>query len=118
MSGIDRDKRACEAIDRIADGLKTLACIWLASQAEAQAVETSSRIVATPAQREEKRELTVMELAVAWGVSDRSIYEWKRKEGLPFKKVGRLLRFDWAEADQWAQRHREAFGKARLRVVK
>jgi excisionase family DNA binding protein len=66
----------------------------------------------------DKRELTVKELAAKWGVSRRSIYQWTYTLGLPFKKMGRLICFDLIEAEAWRTRHREAFGKARLRVVK
>jgi excisionase family DNA binding protein len=66
----------------------------------------------------DKRELSVKELAARWGVSTRSIYEWKTTKGLPYIPHGRCLRFDWVEVDAWSKRHRESFTRARLRVVK
>ena len=65
----------------------------------------------------DNRDLSVKELAARWGVSTRSIYEWKL-HGLPYKKVGRLLRFDPIKVDQWANGHQESFNKARFRVVR
>jgi excisionase family DNA binding protein len=106
---------AGEHAKRMIDHIVRAACLLLEDRASDQ-TETSARIVTETAPApSDKRELTVKELATRWGVSERSIYEWKTTGGLKFKKVGRLLRFDLAEADQWAQRHREAFGKARLR---
>jgi excisionase family DNA binding protein len=116
----DRCERGSNAIDRIADGLKILLGIWLDVQRDqgerAGAVEV--REIAPAPILSDKRELTVKELAARWGVSTRSIYEWTATGGLPFKKRGRLLRFDWIEVDQWEKRHRESFTRARLRVVK
>ncbi|HKQ90193.1 MAG TPA: helix-turn-helix domain-containing protein [Blastocatellia bacterium] len=128
ISQPDRDERA-QALKTIYDGLRMaldgayayqLSCLRLDDQANDQG-EASARIVkeiALAPMPNDKRELTVKELADIWGVSDRSVYKWKDEQGLPFKKHGRLLRFDWIEADQWAKRHRESFNKARLRVVK
>jgi excisionase family DNA binding protein len=91
---------------------------WLASrhdQANDQAAAVE--IVTTPAPIPiDRKELTAKELAALWGVSTRSIYEWKTTGGLPFKKRGRLLRFNWIEADQWGKQHRESFNKARARL--
>src|SRR5262245_9681156 len=113
LDAIDRRCNAkrdrIEAERDLAKGLFT----WLAShQAETSAIEKPPAPILS-----NKRELTVKDLADIWGVSDRSVYKWKDEQGLPFKKHGRLLRFDWIEAAQWAKRHRESFNKARLRVV-
>src|SRR5262245_28900647 len=123
----DRNDRA-QAISRKIDAFfeagrelaKELVITWFASL-ESHANETNSRIVAeiAPAPiQSDKRERSVKELAAIWGVSIRSIYKWKDEQGLPFKKRGRLLRFDPIKADQWEQGNRESFTKARLRVVK
>jgi excisionase family DNA binding protein len=120
----DRDKQM-QALKNVYDGLRmvldgaySLACLRIA-EANDQAVETSIVKEIAPAQMlSDKKELTALELAEHWDVSDRSIYQWKTTHGLPFKKVGRLLRFDLAEAEAWAKRHRESFTKARLRVVR
>lgn len=119
----DRNERGRKAIDRIADGVKELYAIWLEVQSDqaGDQAETSARI-----EREtrpgpaisDKRELSVKELAARWGVSPRSIYEWKTTKGLPYIPHGRCLRFDWSEVDAWSKRHRESFTRARLRVVK
>jgi excisionase family DNA binding protein len=108
-------ERRAEAQKAQIDSEANMLCLCAEILLNAQA-ETSTRIVKeiapTPS---DKRELTVKELAAIWRVSTRSIYEWKTTGGLPFKKHGRLLRFDWIEADRWAKQHREAFGKVRLR---
>ena len=94
-----------------------LACL----RHETKAAETrppvvSEREIATALS--DRRELSAKDLAAIWGVSPRSIYAWKTTGGLPYKKVGRLLRFDWIKADLWSKRHQESFTRARLRVVK
>jgi excisionase family DNA binding protein len=118
----NRQDKILSLIDHLFDIGRALAKEWTIIRLEHQAndqAEASARIAVTPAPvLSDKRELTVKELAAIWGVSTRSIYEWTTTGWLPFKKVGRLLRFDWIEADQWAKQHREAIGKARLRVVK
>jgi hypothetical protein len=82
--------------------------------------EASARIAVegeTPAPND-RQELTAQELADIWKVTYRAIIKWKDEKGLPYKKVGRLLRFDWLEADAWSKRNRESFTKTRLRVVR
>ncbi|GEM_PF-2365099 len=108
MSGIDRNKRACEAIDRIADGFKTLACIWLEAQAEAQAVETGSRIVTeiAPAQQG-ARLMTIKDLADYLQVTPRTIRGWINNQGLPTRYAGDDPRFDLAEVSEWTKRHQK-----------
>lgn len=123
---IARDNRQDKILSLI-DGLcdlgrdlaKEIAITWLASRDDQ--AETSARIVTETLPVpviSDNRELSVKELAERWGVSTRSIYEWKTTGGLKFKKVGRLIRFDPIEADLWAKRHQESFTRARLRVVK
>src|SRR5262245_28496669 len=119
FSAIDRlfdaERERIEAKRDLAKRLFT----WLESQASELVhgvpLDTETRTALIPIDR---RELTVKDLAKIWGVSTRSIYEWRLTGGLPFKKHGRLLRFDWIEADAWSKRHQEAFTKARLRVVR
>jgi hypothetical protein len=115
-------RAAGEDAKRMIDHIIRAACLLFADRDQAgelgdvdTSVETRPMLIPIPI---DKRELTVKDLAKIWGVSTRSIYEWRLTGGLPFKKHGRVLRFDWIEADQWAQRHRESFTKARLRVVK
>jgi excisionase family DNA binding protein len=120
MSG--RNDEILSLIDTFCDAgrdlAKAIAHAWLEAQAGDQA-ETSTRIVKEIAPPpSDKRELTVKELAARWGVSTRSIYEWKTTKGLPYIPHGRCLRFDWVEVDAWSKRHRESFTRARLRVVR
>ena len=113
-------RSAGEDAKRMIDHIIRAACLLFADRDQAgelggvnTSVETRAALIPI-----DRQELTVKDLAKVWGVSTRSIYEWRLTGGLPFKKHGRLLRFDWIEADQWAQRHRESFTKARLRVVR
>jgi hypothetical protein len=107
---------------RLTKSLIRAVCLILSDTLSDKQAETRAgavEIEKTPAPiPSDKRELTVKELAALWGVSTRSIYEWKLTHGLPYKKHGRLLRFDWIEANRWSERHRESFTRARLRVVK
>lgn len=45
--------------------------------------------------------ITKKELAKLWGVSERTIDLWKANHGLPFIKLGAVLRFDELEATIW-----------------
>ncbi|HEU0175102.1 MAG TPA: helix-turn-helix domain-containing protein [Blastocatellia bacterium] len=117
LDAIDRrcnaERERIEAERDLAKGLLT----WIASgDDQASASGRSATPIAPAPVMHDKRELTAKELADIWQVSDRSVYQWRLTGGLPFKKVGRLLRFDWIEADQWAKQHREAFNKARARL--
>jgi hypothetical protein len=113
-------RSAGEDAKRMIDHIIRAASLLFADQDQAGELGTVNTSVETmPAPIPiDRRELTVKDLAKIWGVSTRSIYEWRLTGGLPFKKHGRLLRFDWIEADRWARRHRESFTKARLRVVR
>src|SRR5262245_37973165 len=104
LDAIDRrcnaERERIEAERDLAKGLFT----WLASHQAGDQAEASGRSAAPIAPAPilpDKRELTVKELAAIWGVSERSIYQWKTTGGLPFKKRGRLLRFDPIKVDQW-----------------
>ena len=93
--------------------------ITLLEDHQANAETSSGKTESGPAQiKIGKRELTAQELADIWQVTYRAVIKWKDEQGLPYKKVGRLLRFDWLEADAWSKRNRESFNKARLRVVR
>jgi excisionase family DNA binding protein len=46
--------------------------------------------------------LTVKDLEKFFKVSRQTIYEW-RKQGMPFRKIGRSIRFDMAEVDAWVK---------------
>src|SRR6266542_3076624 len=110
-------RRAGEDAKRMIDHIIRAGCLLFADRdqaGEVGAVNTSLETMPAPIPID-RRELTVKDLAKIWGVSTRSIYEWRLSGGLPFKKHGRLLRFDWIEADAWSKRHQEAFTKARLR---
>ena len=49
----------------------------------------------------EKRFLNVEELAEYLGVKDKTIYSWVNQRKIPYVKVGRLLRFDSKETEEW-----------------
>ena len=115
-------------IDAFKDLVLALIVMWMetrSDQAKARDLAETSRksAEAAGATRQapilaDRRELTVKELAAVWKVSERSIYQWKDTHGLPYKRLGRQLRFDWAEVDAWSKLHRESLNNARLRVVK
>ena len=54
--------------------------------------------------------MTRREVAQYLGVSPLTIYGWTSKKVIPFRKVGRLLRFDKSEIDAWTK---ESFEKAK-----
>jgi excisionase family DNA binding protein len=45
--------------------------------------------------------LTVDELADLLGVSRQSVYRWRHSDGMPSHKIGRLVRFDVREVEEW-----------------
>src|SRR5262245_16041099 len=103
------DDRA-QALKAIYDGLRMaldgayqyqLASLALEQDQAVPPIEKTTR--ATGPIPIDRRELTVKDLAGLWQVSTRSIYQWKDTQGLPYKKRGRLLRFDWIEASRWRQ---------------
>ena len=48
------------------------------------------------------RLLTVTEAATFLAVRERTIYAWVRERRIPFRRAGRLLRFDRLELSNWA----------------
>ena len=52
----------------------------------------------------EHRLLKATEAAQILGVSILTIYGWTSSRKIPFRKVGRLLRFDQAELENWTRR--------------
>jgi excisionase family DNA binding protein len=121
MSRILHDEQLSAKLDTLFDVGRDFAQAWLShwlasrdDQAEASA-RIERKTASAPSDR---RELTVKDLAARWGVSERSIYQWRLTGGLPFKKRGRLLRFDPIKVDQWEKGRQELFTHARFRVVK
>lgn len=49
----------------------------------------------------EKRLVDVKELAVYMQVKANTLYSWVSQKQIPYKKVGRLVRFDVQEIDRW-----------------
>ena len=47
------------------------------------------------------RWLSVVEIAEHLGVKKDTIYKWVRTTDIPFHKVGRLVKFQIKEVDQW-----------------
>jgi predicted DNA-binding transcriptional regulator AlpA len=116
----DEIRAAGEDAKRMVDHIIRAACLLFADRdraGELGDVNTSVETSLVPIWID-KPELSVIELANRWGVSPRSIYQWRLTRGLPYRKIGRLLRFDWIEADAWSKRHHETFTKARLRIVR
>ena len=57
---------------------------------------------------DQDRWLSVEEIAVHLGIKKDTVYKWVAKKHMPAHKVGRLLKFDKAEIDEWVKS-----GKAR-----
>ena len=65
-----------------------------------------------------ERLLTVKEAATFLAVKKRTIYAWVQQRRIPFRRAGRLLRFDRVELDAWASAQAEnKSAKEFLRVV-
>ena len=47
--------------------------------------------------------LTTKQLSERFGVTGKTIYNW-RQEGMPFKKYGKLVRFDLKEVEVWLEK--------------
>ena len=62
-----------------------------------------------------KKLLTRKELADYLGVSEVTIYGWTSKKKIPFRKVGRLLRFDIDEIEAWTMAGHEVDIKSKKR---
>ena len=50
-----------------------------------------------------ERWLSVEEIAKHLGVKKDTIYKWVRTTNIPFHKVGRLVKFQIKEVDQWVK---------------
>ena len=50
--------------------------------------------------------ITVKDVMAIYKVSRATVQQWMKK-GLPYSKVGRLVRFDHAEVDAWIRGHKE-----------
>ncbi len=62
--------------------------------------------------------LNVSEAAALLAVKPRTIYAWVAERRIPYRKAGRLLRFDQTELLAWSEVQAEADQtKDRLRVV-
>lgn len=48
----------------------------------------------------------VEEVAAHLQVAEASIYRWVESKDFPAHRVGRLLRFNLSEVDEWVRRHR------------
>lgn len=97
-------KQSLDSVKQAIDCGVTAACLLLEDHQAGDQAKTSARIVTEIAPApilSGKKELSTQELADRWGGSTSSIYEWKTTGGLPFKKRGRLPRFDPIKVDQW-----------------
>ena len=52
----------------------------------------------------EKRYLAINELAEYLRVKTGTIYSWVSQKKIPYKKFGRLVRFDTKEIEEWTKR--------------
>ena len=50
-----------------------------------------------------ERWLSVVDIAEHLGVKKYTIYKWVRTTDIPFHKVGRLVKFQVKEVDQWVR---------------
>lgn len=57
-------------------------------------------------QREMKRLFTPKEVAEYLAVSPKTIYKWSFQGRVPYLKLGKTLRFDLKEIDEWLKGHR------------
>ncbi|MDP2924160.1 MAG: helix-turn-helix domain-containing protein [Candidatus Omnitrophota bacterium] len=53
----------------------------------------------------EKRYLSPKELSEYLGVSINTIYGWVSQKKIPYKKLGRLVRFSVEEIDEWVKQN-------------
>lgn len=50
------------------------------------------------------RWLSVSEISAHLGIKEQTLYKWvKRKPGMPYHRVGRLLKFKVTEIDEWVR---------------
>ena len=52
---------------------------------------------------EDKKYLTTKELAKIFSVTTRTVVNW-REAGMPYKKLGRIVRFDLKEVLAWSEK--------------
>ena len=52
---------------------------------------------------DQNRWLSVEEIAVHLGIKKDTVYKWVAKKHMPAHKVGRLLKFDKSEIDDWVK---------------
>ena len=52
---------------------------------------------------DQDRWLSVEEIAVHLGIKKDTVYKWVVKKHMPAHKVGRLLKFDKSEIDDWVK---------------
>jgi excisionase family DNA binding protein len=56
------------------------------------------------------RWLSVEEIAQHLGIKKDTVYKWVRNRNMPAHKVGRLLKFQVNEVDQWVREGKAACG--------
>lgn len=49
----------------------------------------------------ERRFLSIVELSQYLSVKENTIYSWVSQRKIPFKKLGRLVRFSLEEVEEW-----------------
>ena len=55
------------------------------------------------------RWVSVEEIAEHLGIKKDTVYKWVKARHMPFHKVGRLLKFQVKEVDQWVKDGKAAF---------
>src|SRR5690349_13328810 len=68
------------------------------------AISAITSIERKEAQMNENRLLKPMEAAEVLGVALTTLYGWTSARKIPFRKAGRLLRFDRAELENWTRK--------------
>jgi len=51
----------------------------------------------------EKKLLNIVELSQYLSVKENTIYSWVSQRKIPFKKLGRLVRFSLEEVEKWIE---------------
>lgn len=54
----------------------------------------------------EQRYLSPQELSQYLGIAIQTVYEWTSQRRVPYIKLGRLVKFDQREIDEWMKRQR------------
>ncbi len=57
--------------------------------------------------KNEKRYLTVKELAAKINIKPKTIYSWIARKVIPFYRIEGIYRFRELEIDEWLSRHRQ-----------